>query len=748
MWEFLKNLLAPVQFIPHGHCYLWKPSLVSLHVISDSLIVLAYYSIPMMLAYFAYQRRDMPMPFRWMFFLFGAFIISCGTTHLMDIWTLWHPAYWISGSLKAITAFISCYTAVELVTLIPKALALPSPAQLETTNQRLEREITERRLAEAASQESDALFRSIFEGADIGMTLTDKSGKPVLANPAFSRMLGYSDEELQQKCFTEFTHADDIATNWELFQELVAGKRDHYQIEKRYLHKNGQIIWGNLIVSSVQNPEGKYPLTVAMVEDITERKQAEEVLCRYKEHLEELVAERTVALTKVNEQLSWQASHDALTGLINRHEFEKYFETAILSARTQQQEHALCYIDLDRFKLVNDTCGHVAGDELLCQVSALLKRQCRKTDILARLGGDEFALLLYRCSLEEAQQVAQSLRESIQAFRFVWRDKTFSIGVSIGLVAIHPNSHSADILLSAADAACYTAKNRGRNRVHVYQENDGELAQQLNEMHWIGRLNQAIVENQFRLYCQPIVSLERYANGSIPAGTAEHYEVLLRLCDENGNLIPPMAFIPAAERYNLMPAIDRWVIRTFFEYLQHQRRDSWQHCLYAINLSGASVNDDQFIDFIKEQFQIYPLPPGVICFEITETFAIANLKKAVDLIHEIKALGCRFSLDDFGSGMSSFGYLKHLPVDYLKIDGCFIKEVADDPMTCAMVEAINRIGHVIGLKTIAEFVTNEAILEKIKLLGIDYAQGYGIAIPQPLLSPESLQLCKLDSGFL
>ncbi len=759
MLEVLKSFSVPdwfilhshsyleLVFMPHGTCYLWKPDLVLLHVVSDALIALAYYSIPLTLVYFIHQRRDVPFP--WIFVLFGIFIVSCGTTHMMEVWTLWYPSFWLSGSIKAVTAIASCYTAAELVGVIPQALALPSPSQLATANQKLAEEVRERQLAEAALRESEIRFRSIFEGAAIGISLGDIEGRALATNPALERMLGYSGDELQGMELTKMLHPEDTADSWQLYQELVAGHLDYYQTQKRYIHKHGHLVWVRLTVSLVRDAGSQPQYSIGMMEDITERKGTQEALQRYQEQLEEMVGERTVELTKANEQLSWQANHDELTGCANRYAFEQCLEEAVVSAKNLHQEHTLCYLDLDRFKIVNDTCGHVAGDELLRQLSGLLKTNCRRTDTVARLGGDEFCLLLYRCSLEQGMRVAQSLLENMQAFRFVWQDKIFSLGFSIGMVAINAESQSPDSVLGAADAACYIAKNNGRNRIHVYQANDQDLAKARNEVQWVARINQAMArsseatpltpENRFCLYYQPIASL------SANSATREHYEVLLRLVNEKGELILPMAFLPAAERYNLMPAIDKWVVSTFFGHLSRiiartsltknngQLTTDNQQSLYALNLSGASVNDDQFVNFLKEQFQLYQIPPQLICFEITETVAITNLSKAAQLIQELKALGCHFTLDDFGSSMSSFAYLKYLPVEYMKIDGAFVKEMADNPIHCAMVEAINRIGHVVGLQTIAECVADDSILEKVKNLGVDYAQGYRIGTPQPLL---------------
>ena len=429
---------------------------------------------------------------------------------------------------------------------------------------------------------------------------------------------------------------------------------------------------------------------------------------------------------ELSRKFSWQAKHDPLTGLINRREFEQRLEGALTSARVDDQIHALCYMDLDQFKIVNDTCGHVAGDELLRQVTMLLQEQIRKSDTLARLGGDEFGVLLMQCPLEQAIAVSNALREKVQAFRFIWQGNSFAIGVSIGLVGITAESESLANLLIAADTACYAAKNNGRNRIHVFQRDDQDLLQYQGDMRWVNRLTKALEEDRFVLQGELMAAIDSLESNQI------HYEVLIRLQDEDGKLVSPMAFIPAAERYNLMEKIDRWVIKKVFSnwaILQHKQQSPQNlkiSVVYAINLSGASINDPQFTEFLHQQFDKYAVSPELICFEITETVAIANLTKASQFIAQFQQLGCRFALDDFGSGMSSFGYLKNLPVNYLKIDGEFIRNMVNDPVDYAMVEAINHIGHVMGIKTIAEWVEDDEILERVKTLGINYAQGYAM----------------------
>lgn len=1318
MWQLIQNIFSPEQLMPHGQCYLWESGLVWLHATSDILIGIAYYSIALMLVYLVRQRQD--IPFQWIFSMFGAFIASCGTVHFLEVWTLWHPAYWLSGGMKAITAIISLYTALEMYSLIPQALELPNPAKLRAINETLESEIRERQETEVALQKSENRYRCIVEDQTELICRFYPGGVLSFVNDAYSRFFDTTAEELIGISFTRFlsplervklqqlldtlTPEQPVVTNeqlvempngeprWQewtnraifdednnlieyqavgrdttaireserrfqaifnqtfqfmgllnpdstildanqtflnftglkhedivgqLFWEVkwwlavddeenprdietkhrlaqtqirqaiakaVKGEFVRYEMmvvsqdkqvitidfslkpvfdefgqvilliseghditERKYAEKQLSIlnaeletrvteqtsqlrlinqacknrirqqraiaqitqealsgkdisllmdemveivaqildgescsilqllpdgnslllragvgwqeglvghaivdtgsdsqagytlnsskpvivqdlrletrfrgskllddhgiisgisviipgsekqkpygvlgihtkmkwwfteddvyflqtvanalgtaierqqtqdslrsseenfrqiaenirevfwistldkseliyvsptykdVWGGSINNfsewretvtnsihpldrdrfvlswSKQNrgeltndeyrivrPDGEirwiwsraFPVrdqaekiyrTVGISEDITPRKQMELALFQEKELAEitlksigdgvittdekgnvdylnpiaeqltgwELSAAKGLPLTevfqiideldrtpmespvdivfrerrivelanntllvardgqeyaiedsaapiktedeeilgavlvfrdvtdkrKLRNQIFWQAQHDSLTGLLNRREFEKYLENSLVDVNKYNQVHTLAYIDLDRFKIVNDTCGHRAGDELLRQVTLLLQSQCRRADILARIGGDEFGLLLLQCSMNNAQRIVQQLIDSIQEYRFVWEDNTFNIGVSIGIITLSQESlnqagvvDDVNWLLSAADAACYMAKNRGRNRCHIYESDDLDLKQQKNTVHWVTKIHQACEQNLFCLYYQPVAPLTDSHLSNC------YSEILLRLRDETDNLIPPMAFLPAAERYNLMPMIDRWVIQNFFSYLSQlkgQLQPSFEeldnerffresdtnktNTIYAINISGETVNDQEFVTFLQAQLDRFNISPEIICFEITETVAIANLSQAAKLIKQLKDLGCCFALDDFGSGMSSFTYLKNLPVDYLKIDGSFVKDIVSDPLDYAIVEGMNRIGHVMGLKTIAEFVSNRAILDKIKTIGIDYGQGYGIAYPQPLDVPE------------
>jgi diguanylate cyclase (GGDEF)-like protein len=429
-------------------------------------------------------------------------------------------------------------------------------------------------------------------------------------------------------------------------------------------------------------------------------------------------------------QLSYQASHDALTDLINRREFENRLIASLDGIRGKPDEtHALLYLDLDQFKVVNDTFGHSAGDALLRQLSELVHANIRSTDLLARLGGDEFGILLERCSEERAIEVAEKIRCAVEGFRFEWQDSFTTVRCSIGVVIV--TSENADVagLMSSADVACYSAKDMGRNQVHLYKDSDASLRHE--EMKWVSRISSAVEEDRLELFFQPIIGIGKQ-NGE----SRGHYELLLRMRDESGEIVNPDQFIPAAERYNLMSTLDRWVIRTAIAKLADREAEGEARYTIAINLSGTSLSEDRFLEDVIEELEKQKLPHGAVCFEITETAAISNLSRVIHFMQTLKKLGCKFSLDDFGSGLSSFTYLKNLPVDYLKIDGQFIRNVADDTVDESMVKAIWEVGHAMGIQTIAERVETKQVLEKLGSLGIEFAQGYYIARPTSVSSFE------------
>ena len=499
---------------------------------------------------------------------------------------------------------------------------------------------------------------------------------------------------------------EDIADWWDekwanlYLSEIVtfAGPDKIHYVELKDIHMDGSVIDIRIISSIVEGDEDTWERILTIVEDVTERK-------------------------KVQKELNYQANHDSLTGLINRSEFERRAERLISTFQEGQDNHALCFMDLDQFKVINDTCGHTAGDQLLRQLSQLLQGAVRKRDTLARLGGDEFGILIEHCSLDQAQHVVSSLERVMEDFKFTWEAHTFPVGASIGLVAINELTPNLRELLRQADAACYMAKDLGRNRIHVYTPEDKELALRHGEMQWVARINHALEKDQFCLYAQLITPLDNSDH--------RHYEMLIRMIGDDGGVIPPGAFLPAAERYDLIGKLDYWVVENALALLAENPAFVEEIHFVSINLSGQSVPSEDFLSFIIAQLKKTGIEANKICFEITETLAISDLSAAMAFISVLKKIGCQFALDDFGSGLSSFGYLKNLPVDYLKIDGMFVKDIVDDPIDHAMVKSINDIGHIMGMKTIAEFVENNEIERMLAKIGVDYAQGYGIEMPLP-----------------
>ncbi len=555
------------------------------------------------------------------------------------------------------------------------------------------RDITERKMTD---EKLKKLSRAV-ESTSTTVIITDHNGIIEYVNPRFTEINGYSSEEaIGHNVSILRSEATPLETYQEMWQTIASGEVWQGTVQNR--KKNGDTYWSRVSISSIDNSQGEITHYISTQEDIT------------KEHL-------------LSNKLNHQASHDALTGILNRSEFEQRANRLLTKVRTDKSTHALCFMDLDQFKVVNDTCGHIAGDELLRQVAMVLRERVRQRDTLARLGGDEFAILMEHCSLEQAQNITTLLQNAIQDYPFSWEDNIFKIGVSIGLVAINETTPNLTELLRQADAACYAAKDLGRNRIHVYEVDDITLAEREGEIRWVSRIHKALEENRFCLFAQTIMPLTQSED--------VHYELLVRMKDTNGELIAPGLFLPAAERYDLAESIDHWVISNAFKTIAENRSCTAHVRFFSINISGQSVANPGFLDFIIAQLSEHDIDGNKICFEITETAAISRLSMAVSFIKTLKQFGCQFALDDFGSGLSSFGYLKNLPVDYLKIDGMFVKDIAEDPVYHAMIKSINEIGQTMGMQTIAEYVENTQIMQMLQHIGVNFAQGYGIGKPQP-----------------
>lgn len=562
------------------------------------------------------------------------------------------------------------------------------------------------RRASAALQEEKEQAQATLHSLGEAVIRTNAAGLIEYLNPRAERLTGWPETEARGRPVSEVLHLvhetahdplpDPVARTVESGQAVT--EADDAVLITRTSEEHGV----ELSTAPLRDAGGRITGAVLVFRDVTEMR----------------------ALTR---EIAYQATHDIMTGLVNRREFERQLQQVLDGVRQGQPSGALCYLDLDLFKAVNDTCGHLAGDELLRQVSMLLRRCARSQDVLGRLGGDEFGVLLRGCGLDKAGDIADQIRRTLHDFRFFWEDKHMAVGASIGVVRVADDSGDLNDVLRAADVACRVAKEAGRNRVHLFRENDLPVTLRHHEINWVQRIKQAISDNRFLLYGQWIRPL------AMIRSRPSHCEVLLRLSEPDGSHTLPAAFLPAAERYHLMPLIDRWVVRSTLKALESMDADVRQRMgCFNINLSGQSLGDPEFQAFLLQALEATRNLTRHVCFEITETVAVTNLTSAMQLISRLKQAGCRIALDDFGSGVSSFTYLKHMSVDYLKIDGAFVSNIIGDPADLAMVNSINQVAHTMGILTIAEYVENDAIREQLVTLGIDYGQGAVLASPEPL----------------
>lgn len=565
-------------------------------------------------------------------------------------------------------------------------------------------DITDRKAMERELAEKHELLRVTLHSIGDAVITTDAHGRVQWLNPVAERMTGWHTEAarglaLEQvfRIVNEQTREPEPSPVLRCLTDPgYDGQIDHTLLISRH----GQEFGIEDSAAPIRDDQGQVLGVVLVFHDVTEQR-------------------------RMGHEMRFRASHDELTGLINRTEFERQLSQALNNAHDQEQQHALMYLDLDQFKLVNDACGHAVGDQLLCQVTQLLQRCVRNSDTLARLGGDEFGVILTRCTVEQAMRVAQSICDEMEEFRFTHEGRRFRVGASIGLVPLDKRWSSSDAVMQAADSACYAAKEAGRNRVHAWFDTDEALRARRGEMQWANRLEQALDEDRFVLFAQRIAPVRAPRRGL-------HCEVLIRMRDDDGKLIPPGAFLPAAERFHMAPRIDRWVLKHTLQTLE-----AWPEALatvdtIAINLSGQSVGDPTFQQWMHELLDRTTVNLRKICLEVTETAAITKLQDAAGFIAAVRQRGVRVALDDFGAGASSYGYLKALPVDYLKIDGQFIKNLVNDALDQAAVRSFCDVARVLGLRTIAEFVEDEPTLSALRSLGVDHAQGYLVHKPEPI----------------
>ncbi|MGA2365905.1 MAG: PAS domain S-box protein [Steroidobacteraceae bacterium] len=560
--------------------------------------------------------------------------------------------------------------------------------------------ISERKRVEQAMFDEKERAQVTLQSIGDAVITTDREGRIDYMNPVAEQLTGWRNVDARSEKLGTVLRLLDEVTHEMLENPLVRCLREgqlvHFAEHSVLRNRLGQEIAIQDSAAPIRDRGGTIVGAVVVFRDVTKER-------------------------RLKRALSYQASHDALTGLINRREFDNRLSEALQSARQDQGPHALLYVDLDQFKVVNDTCGHSAGDRLLRDVTGVLQAHVRTADTIARLGGDEFGILVHGCTIEQAAKIADNIRQAIRDYRFSWEENTTGIGASIGVVEITRESESSASLLSAADIACYAAKDSGRNRVHLYDSN--EVSGRHREMYWVSRVTRAVDEGRLELYYQ------RIAPTGAPAPTLPAFcELLVRLRDDDGQLILPGEFIPAAERYNMVAAIDRWVVQRAVKALKEHASGSEPPFLFALNVSGTSLSDRTFLDFLLTLIEDPNIARG-LCFEITETAVITSMDDALFFMRELKARGCRFALDDFGSGLSSFHYLKNLPVDFLKIDGQFIGSVTTDAVDRSMVEAISHVGRTLGIATIAEKVESAEVFAELKRLRVEFAQGYYVARP-------------------
>jgi diguanylate cyclase (GGDEF)-like protein/PAS domain S-box-containing protein len=583
-------------------------------------------------------------------------------------------------------------------------------SELHRSNKLLQEEINERKkIEELLSHEKERALITLESIAD-GVITTNTQGIITYLNPIAEKLTGFSVSE-----------AKGLSLKRVLNVIYSTGPKDggpENPTEIALGQNRSMKLSGTIILKSRDGNAYAIQESIAPIRDYENRTIGAVI-----------VIHNVSETQKMSREIMYHSSHDGLTGLINRSKFEELLADHIESAGNDNREHTMCFIDIDKFRVVNDSCGSIAGDELLRHVGSILKSGIRGSDILARISGDQFGALFSSCPLERALLIADELCRLVARSTFQWEGRTHKVEISIGIVPIKSHTVDTAMVLSTANMACIFAKKKGGNRFFVYQQDDAELAQYHREMYFLSDISKAIVEDRFCLYSQVI----RPIGNTVSKG--EHYEILIRMIDEKGQILAPEMFISTAERYNIMPTIDRWAIHRLFSTYKIDYNETLQYSLakYSINLSGASLSDDKFLDFVFGEFNEFGIPPFTICFEITETAAISNFSRVVTFIKELKKIGCCFSLDDFGTGWASFNYLKLLPVDYLKIDGSFVRGIVDNPLDFVLVQTINHIGHVMGLETIAEYVEDESIIEKLVDIGVNYAQGFAIERPKPLV---------------
>jgi len=699
-WQGKRLFTELLSFIPHGHCYLWKPELIWLHLLSDSLIAFAYYSIPLTLLYFVRKRED--LPFGWMFLLFGTFIVACGTTHVMEVWTLWHPDYWLSGSIKVLTAIASLYTASELVPLVPKALALPSPAQLEAVNRQLEQEVIEHRQTEEILRQSEARYRAIVEDQTELICRFLADGTLTFVNDAYCRYFGKPRQELLGQSLLPLM---PLADREVLLRNLKGLSQDNpfCTSEYRAVMPDGSVRWQQWTDRAVFDEDGSFIEFQAVGQDISERKRAEA-------------------------QLLHDAFYDQLTGLPNRALFmDRLIHLSQRANRRKRDLFAVLFLDLDRFKVVNDSLGHLIGDQLLIEIARRLETVLRSGDTVARMGGDEFTILLEELTgVEEAVEVAERIQRVV-ASPVVLPGQEVFISASIGIALSNGDQQPQDLLRNA-DIAMYQAKALGKNRYEVFNLNMHEQVTALLRLET--ELRHAIAGQEFRLHYQPIVSLK--------SNQLVGFEALIRWQHPQRGQLSPDGFIAVAEETGLIIPIGMWVLE---EACRQMRQWQGQYCLdspltISVNLSSKQFAQPDLAQQIQQVVAQTGLGPKSLCLEITESVLIQNAQSTATTLQQLKELSVQVHMDDFGTGYSSLSYLQKFPLDTLKIDRSFVSTLGGSGESdgASLVLTIITLAQNLEIAVVAEGIETQQQVAHLQALHCQYGQGYFFS--KPLVAQE------------
>lgn len=684
MLDWITGLFASGNFIPHGYCLAWNPLLLWTLVISHLLIGVAYFSIPVTLMYFL--RLQKSLAFNWIFVLFAGFILTCGAGHFLNVLDIWRPQYQIEALLMAVTAVISVVAAIALWVMVPRISAYIDRSL--DAHRRLNDSMAVAELRNAQLEESEKRFRLTLDNAPIGLSLVSLEGRWISVNRALCAMLGYSEPELLSMTFQQITHPEDLNDDLGNVIDLINGKADSYRMNKRYFHKQGHVIHAQLDVVIVRSPS-KIPLYfVSQIQDVSKE------------------------LELLN-QLSYQARHDPITSLPNRLDFDETLKACC--ENPEQPPHAgyLLYLDLDHFKVINDTCGHTAGDKLLREMPLVLKSALRPQDYLARLGGDEFGVILKQVSAETACATAQRLINAVDEYHLHYSNQTFKVSLSVGISAMQASNGNCAMTLTQADTACYIAKSLGRGRYQMYKVDDADIQQAEQTLSWAQRIQKAFEGSKFEVYLQSIISRDKELVG---------YEALIRMRDTDNGIVLPNDFLPSAQRMNWMTRLDQWMVTEVLKIISNRQHPAETYI--SVNLSAKSVSDPAFTQWLIGALDSNWTPNESVRFEITETEYLQTTAVEINFLKELRGRGYRVSLDDFGSGYNSFNLLKRLKVDGLKIDSSFTRDLLRDPVDRALIEAIASIGQAMNIEVTAEGVEDEETYRILHKMGIGAFQGY------------------------